>query len=141
MFGDQIADAAATFERLPSRIVFDHLGRIKVERGVEHPAYSLIRQLMDWGNTWVKLSGAYMDTKVGEAGNYADTVPVVRGYAQNAPERCVWASDWPHVTQCERKADDAQLFDLLAEWVPDERARARVIGDNPTELNDFPRST
>jgi hypothetical protein len=28
MLGDQITDAAAMFERLPSRIVFDHLGRI-----------------------------------------------------------------------------------------------------------------
>jgi len=140
MLGDQIADAAAMFERLPSRIVFDHLGRIPVEPGVNHPAYGVIRRLMDRGNTWVKLSGAYMDSKGSEAGNYADTVPLARGYAQGAPERCVWGSDWPHVTQGERKADDAQLFDLLVEWVPDERARARVLVDNPTELYDFPRS-
>jgi D-galactarolactone isomerase len=139
MLGDQIAEAAAMFERLPSRIVFDHLGRIPMERGVDHPAYGVIRRLMDRGNTWVKLSGAYMDSKAGEAGNYADTVPVARGYAQGAPERCVWASDWPHVTQGERKADDAQLFDLLAQWVPDERARTRILVDNPTELYDFPR--
>src|SRR3712207_1444741 len=139
MLGNQIAEAAAMFERLPSRIVFDHLGRIPMERGVDHPAYGVIRRLMDRGNTWVKLSGAYMDSKAGEAGNYADTVPVAGGYAQGAPERCVWASDWPHVTQGERKADDAQLFGLLAEWVPDERARARILVDNPTELYDFPR--
>ena len=140
MLGDQIAEAAAMFERLPSRIVFDHLGRIPMDRGVDHPAYGVIRRLMDRGNTWVKLSGAYMDSKAGAAGNYADTVPVARGYAQGAPERCVWASDWPHVTQGERKADDAQLFDLLAQqWVPDERARARILVGNPMELYDFPR--
>jgi len=27
----------------------------------------------------------------------------------------------------------------LAEWVPDERARTRVLVDNATELYDFPR--
>ena len=81
MLGDQIAEAAAVFERLPSRIVFDHLGRIPMDRGVNHPAYGVIRRLMDRGNTWVKLSGAYMDSKAGAAGNYADTVPVARGYA------------------------------------------------------------
>lgn len=140
MLGDQIVQAAAMFERLPSRIVFDHLGRIPMDRGAEHPAYGVIRRLMDSGKTWVKLSGAYMDSKVGEAGNYADTVPVARGYAQGSPERCVWASDWPHVTQAERKADDAQLFDLLSEWVPDERTRARILVDNATELYDFPRA-
>jgi D-galactarolactone isomerase len=139
MLGDQIAEAAAVFERLPSRIVFDHLGRIPMDRGVDHPAYGVIRRLMDRGNTWVKLSGAYMDSKAGAAGNYADTVPVARGYATGAPERCVWASDWPHVTESGDKSDDARLFDLLAEWVPDERARTRVLVDNATELYDFPR--
>ncbi len=73
------------------------------------------------------------------SGNYADTVPVARGYATGAPERCVWGSDWPHVTEPGDKPDDAQLFDLLAEWVPDERARARILVDNPAELYDFPR--
>jgi D-galactarolactone isomerase len=127
------------FERLPSRIVFDHLGRIPMERAVDHPAYGVIRRLMDRGNTWVKLPGAYMDSKAGEAGNYADTVPVARGYAQGAPERRVRTSVWPHVMQGERKADDAQLFDLLAQWVPDERARTRILVDNPAKLYDFPR--
>jgi predicted TIM-barrel fold metal-dependent hydrolase len=139
MLGDQIAEAAAGFDRLPSRIVFDHLGRIPMDRGVNHPAYGVIRRLMDRGNTWVKLSGAYMDSKAGAAGNYADTVPVARGYAQGAPERCAWGSDWPHATEAGDKPDDAQLFDLLAEWVPDEHARARILVDNPTELYDFPR--
>ena len=88
----------------------------------------------------MKLSGAYMDTKVGAAGNYADTVPVARGYATAAPERCVWASDWPHVTAPDPKPDDAQLLDLLSEWVPDEAARRRILVDNPAELYDFPRA-
>ncbi|WP_236020045.1 amidohydrolase family protein [Sabulicella rubraurantiaca] len=139
MLGNQIVENAALFERLPSRLVFDHLGRIPAEAGTNHPGYVAIRRLMDRGNTWVKLSGAYMDTKVGAAGNYADTVPIARGYATGAPERCVWASDWPHVTERGEKPDDAQLFDLLAEWVPDERARARILVDNPTALYDFPQ--
>jgi len=49
MLGDQIAEAATVFERLPSRIVFDHLGRIPMDRGVDHPAYGVIRRLMDRG--------------------------------------------------------------------------------------------
>lgn len=139
MLGGQIAESLAMFERLPSRIVFDHLGRIPMETGVNHPGYAAMRRLLDRGNAWVKLSGAYMDTKVGAAGNFADTVPVARGYATAAPERCVWASDWPHVTEGEVKSDDAQLFDLLTEWVPEERARTRILVDNATELYDFPR--
>ena len=135
-----LLEAGPVLERLPSRVVIDHLGRVPMEQGVDHPAYALVRRLLDKGNGWVKLSGAYMDTKVGAAGNYADTVPVARGYATAAPERCVWASDWPHVTAPDPKPDDAQLLDLLAEWVPDEAARRRILVDNPAELYDFPRA-
>lgn len=56
-----------------------------------------------------------------------------------APERMVWGSDWPHPTERDRKPDDAQLFDLVAEWAPDERLRQRLLVDNPAELYGFPR--
>jgi D-galactarolactone isomerase len=136
---EAFVEAGPLLERLRSRVVIDHLGRVPMEQGVNHPAYALVRRLLDRGNGWVKLSGAYLDTKVGAAGNYADTVPVARGYATAAPERCVWGSDWPHVTSPDPKPDDAQLVDLLAEWVPDEAARRRILVDNPAELYDFPR--
>ena len=137
MLGDQIAEHEALFMRLPAPIVFDHLGRIPMDKGVEHAGYKTVRRLMERGTTWVKLSGAYMDTKVGPAGRWSDTVPVAQGYATGAPERCVWASDWPHVTEPAEKPDDAALFDLLTDWVPDEAARKRVLVDNPATLYGF----
>jgi predicted TIM-barrel fold metal-dependent hydrolase len=54
-----------------------------------------------------------------------------------APERVVWGSDWPHPTERIAKPDDAQLFDLLSQWVPDEVQRRRVLVDNPAQLYDF----
>jgi len=137
MLGDQIVEHEALFMRLPAPIVFDHLGRIPMDKGVEHAGYKTVRRLLERGKTWVKLSGAYMDTKVGPAGRWSDTVPVAQGYATGAPERCVWASDWPHVTEPAEKPDDAALFDLLTEWVPDEAARKRVLVDNPAALYGF----
>jgi hypothetical protein len=71
--------------------------------------------------TWVKLSGAYQDTKVGPP-SYSDTVPVARAYVKAAPQRMVWASDWPHPTEKD-KPNGAVLFDLLTEWVPDPATR------------------
>lgn len=137
MLGNQIAEHEALFMRLPAPIVFDHLGRIPMDKGVEHEGYKAVRRLLERGKTWVKLSGAYMDTKVGPAGGWSDTVPVARGYATAAPERCVWASDWPHVTEPAEKPDDAALFDLLTEWVPGEAARKQVLVDNPATLYGF----
>jgi predicted TIM-barrel fold metal-dependent hydrolase len=50
--------------------------------------------------------------------------------------RCVWGSDWPHPTEKD-KPDDAVLFDLLLDWVPDEKARHRVLVENPAVLYGF----
>ena len=64
---------------------------------------------------------------------------VARAFAQAAPERMVWGSDWPHPTEAmDAKPDDAVLFDLLRDWVPDAAARHRVLVANPAELYGFP---
>ncbi|MCK8785258.1 amidohydrolase family protein [Roseomonas sp. NAR14] len=139
MPGEKLAEARDLFMRLPSRLVFDHLGHVPQPAGVESPTFATVRALIDKGNTWVKLSGAYIDTRVGPPG-YADTSAVARAYAAHAPQRMVWGSDWPHPTQAaDQKPDDAVLLDLLAAWVPDEAARNRILVDNPAELYDFPR--
>jgi D-galactarolactone isomerase len=132
---DQIVAAQEVFLRVPGRLVFDHLAHAP---DMDSPSYQLIRRLIDKGNTWVKLSGAYGDSKSGPP-EYADRVAVAQGYARAAPERVVWGSDWPHPTSpLDNKPNDAVLFDLLAVWVPDEAARHRVLVENPARLYDFP---
>ena len=63
MLGDQIAQTGDLLARLPAPVVFDHLGRIPQPAGEQHPAYRVIRGLLDQGRAWVKLSGAYMDSR------------------------------------------------------------------------------
>jgi predicted TIM-barrel fold metal-dependent hydrolase len=139
MLGDQIVKAEDVFQRLPSRIVFDHLGRVPQPAGVDHPAFAVVRRLIDKGRTWVKLSGAYQDSKVGPL-TYADTSKVARAYAQAAPERMLWGTDWPHPTEKDMKPDDAVLFDLVADWAPDEATRRRILVDNPAGLYGFTKA-
>jgi predicted TIM-barrel fold metal-dependent hydrolase len=135
---DQIVEHAALLGRLPGTMVFDHLARLPLPEGQAHPAFRVVRALLEEGRAWVKLSGAYLDSKVGAAGRYADTDAVAGGWAGLAPERTVWGSDWPHPTEASgSKPDDAALFDLLSRWVPDERARHRVLVDNPAVLYGF----
>ena len=138
MLGDKIVEIADVLERLPSPIVFDHLGRIPQPAGVDHPAFRVVGNLLEKGRAWVKLSGAYIDSKSGPPA-YADTTKVAQAYVKLAPERLVWGSDWTHPTE-KTKPDDAVLFDLLAEWVPSEAARQRILRDNPAALYDFPKS-
>jgi predicted TIM-barrel fold metal-dependent hydrolase len=135
----KIAEIMPILEKVPSRIVFDHLAHIPEPDGINHPLFGQVLKLIDKGNTWVKLSGAYADTKIGPP-TYADSSAVAQAYAKAAPERCVWGSDWPHPGEREKKPDDAVLFDLLLTWVPDEKARHRVLVENPAVLYDFPKT-
>ena len=138
MLGDQIAQMEGLLQRLPTQLVIDHLGRIPQPEGLNHPGYAAVRRLLDKGRTWMKLSEAYADTKVGPPG-YADTSKIARAYVSAAPERMIWGSDWPHPTQKE-KPDDAVLFDLLTDWAPDEATRQRILVTNPEALYGFPKS-
>ncbi|SFP89531.1 Predicted metal-dependent hydrolase, TIM-barrel fold [Variovorax sp. OK605] len=133
----QIVEHAALLARLPCTVVFDHLARMPQPDAQAHPAFDVVRRLRDNGRTWIKLSGAYLDSALGAAGGYADTVALAQAWVRQAPDRVVWGSDWPHPTERTGKPDDAQLFDLLAAWVPDEAQRQRVLVDNPARLYDF----
>jgi D-galactarolactone isomerase len=137
MLGDQIVETADLLLRLPSPIVLDHMARVPQPAGVDHPAFALVLKLLDKGGTWVKLSGAYQDTRTGPPA-YADVSKVAQAYVKVSPERMVWASDWPHPTvHADAKPDDAVLFDLLADWAPDEAIRNRILVDNPAALYRF----
>lgn len=128
-------------QRLPNQIVFDHRGHIPQPEGVAHPAFKVICGLLEKGRAWVKLSGLYQDTKVGEPG-YADTVKVGKAFVDAAPERMLWGTDWPHPSIfSERKPwpDDANMLDLLAEQAPDETVRHRILVENPATLYGFDR--
>jgi D-galactarolactone isomerase len=136
---DQIADAADLWPRLPARIVFDHMGRLQGS-GTDHPAFAVIRGLIDKGRTWVKISGAYIESRVGPP-TYADATGVAQAFVKAAPERMLWGSDWPHPSlDLAHKPDDAGLLDLLAEWAPDDATRHRILVENPEALYGFAKS-
>jgi D-galactarolactone isomerase len=139
MKGEQIAAIEDLLLRVPASIIFDHLGRLEQPNALSSPGFKTISKLLDKGNTWIKLSGAYQDSKVGPP-TYSDTVSLARAYIKAAPERMVWGSDWPHPTE-KQKPDDAVLFDLLTEWAPDDAVRTAILVKNPTSLYGFPAAT
>ncbi|MFL9899980.1 amidohydrolase family protein [Paraburkholderia fungorum] len=134
---DQVVAHRDILERLTAPIVFDHLGRLPLPEGTRHPAFDIMRGLVERERAWVKLSGAYLDSQVGDAGGYADLDPIARSWIAAAPERLVWGSDWPH-SPVSVKPDTGRLFDLLSRWVPDARVRQRILVDNPARLYGFP---
>jgi predicted TIM-barrel fold metal-dependent hydrolase len=135
--GDKIVELADTLKGLPVPVVFDHMGHLPEPAGPDHPGFEVIVDLIDQHGAWVKLTGAYILSKVGPPG-YADRSRLARAYVQRAPERLVWGSDWPHPTSpADAKPDDAVLLDRLADWAPDATLRNRILVANPAQLYGF----
>jgi len=137
MTADQVVALEDVWNRLPSGLVFDHVGHVS-PAGVSHPAYSVIRRLIDKSKTWVKLSVTYDNTK-DRPPVYADVTRVAQAYVTGAAERLVWGSNWPHPNETQ-KPDDAVLFDLMTRWAPGEATRHRILVENPQILYGFSKS-
>jgi len=137
---EKITAIMPILERVPSPIVFDHLAHVPEPDGVSNPYFAKILALLDKGKTWVKLSGAYADSKLGPP-DYPDSSELARAYVKAAPDRLVWGSDWPHPSERETKPDDAALFDLLLDWAPGEAIRNRILVENAAVLYGFPKKT
>ena len=68
----------------------------------------------------------------------ADAAPMARALIEAAPDRLIWGSDYPHLSFAD-KVGSVQLFNLLADWAPDEATRRRILVDNPAALFGFSR--
>ena len=125
-----VADALLA---LPNRIVLDHFGAIDASLGLDQPAFHTLLCMLETGRVWVKLSAPMRSTR--EEFPYPSMRAFAQALVRHAPERILWGSDWPHVQLNERlMPNDGDLVDLLAEWVPDERTRRRILCENPREL-------
>jgi D-galactarolactone isomerase len=94
-------------------------------------------RLVERGNCYVKLSAPYETSKVGPP-TYADVGALAKALVKAAPERMLWASNWPHVSVTrENYPDDANLLDLLLEWAPDDAVIHKILVDNPARLYGF----
>jgi D-galactarolactone isomerase len=121
---------------LPCPLVIDHIAHVPQPGGLESEALKTARKLLERGNTWVTLSGPYVDTKSG-APQYADVAPVARALIEVAPERMVWGTDWPHPTQKSAKPDDAELVEVIAAWIGRSDWQQMIFASNPAKLYGF----
>ncbi len=114
-----LADLADTF-------VIDHMGYMtEPDPDFEERLLRVLRQ----GSCWIKLSGSY---RVAKSRPLSSVTPWGRALAEARPDRLLWGSDWPHLPDGQR--DTGELLNLLAEWVPTEEARRRILVDSPNRL-------
>ena len=123
---------------LPVELVIDHNGKFLEPVATSDPAFHSLLRLLDGGRCYVKLSAPYETSKVGPP-LYDDVSALARALVKAHPDRCVWASNWPHPNRPENPSSAAML-DLLLHWADDDATRRRILVDNPARLYDYPRA-
>lgn len=135
MHADDYADLDRQFANFPVDIVLGHLGYMRTDKGLTQPGFQALMRLMQQEKCWVKLTGPYRIST--EALPHADTIPYAHALLERAPQRVVWGTDWPHVMVKTPMPNDADLADMLLEWIPDARLREQVLVENPAKLYGF----
>ncbi len=132
--GRELTERLDSLRRLPVGLVIDHVGRFMPPVAPDDPAFSALLALVDDG-AMVKLSAPYESSVTGPP-TYRDVVPLVEALTARAPDRMLWATNWPHPGQA-NPPTNAELASLLDAWLPDESLRQQVLVDNPAALYDF----
>ncbi len=138
--GTDLIEHADALLALPNAIVLDHFASVPAAGGTGQPAFQTLLRLLDTGRVWVKISGPMRCSRLDYP--YADVTPLAQALVRHAPERLLWGSDWPHVNMNDRQMpNDGDLVDLIADWVPDEGIRRKILVDNPCAVYGFPAAT
>ena len=131
---DDVEHAAERLLALQCQVVLDHFGMFDPRLGLDQPSFAAILRMLDSGRVWVKLSGPMRAAREEEF-PYPSMIRFAHALVAHAPERMLWGSDWPHVQMNGRvMPNDGNLLGLLADWVPDEAVRNRILAVNPLEL-------
>jgi 2-pyrone-4,6-dicarboxylate lactonase len=136
MHVNEFPQLASDLGDLPVDLVFGHLGYVPTRHSTQDSGFQNLLSLVREGQAWVKLTGPYRISQH-SAPPYADVQPFADALLHANPARLLWGSDWPHVMVKGLMPNDADLCDLLGDWVQDDNLRSQVLGNNPAQLYGF----
>ena len=115
-------------------LVVDHVGRFMPPAPADGTAFAALLELVEAG-AHVKLSAPY-ESAPDPTHRYDTVSACIERLVTDAPDRLVWASNWPHPGQ-DDPPSVAELAALAQRWLPTPELRRRVLVDNPARLYDF----
>jgi 2-pyrone-4,6-dicarboxylate lactonase len=136
MHVNEFPTLASDLGDLPVDLVFGHLGYVPTRHSTLGSGFQNLLALMREGKAWVKLTGPYRISQQSSP-PYADVQPFADALLRANPARLLWGSDWPHVMVKGVMPNDADLCDLMSDWVPDEALREKIWVHNPAQLYGF----
>ena len=134
----ELADIEGLLMEIPTPIAIDHMGRPDVDKGLEHPDYRRIKNLVaNRKDTWIKVGCLERMTQVGPP--YQDVVPFARDMVESFPDQVLWGTDWPHPNMQSHMPDDGALVNLIPQIAPTTELQHQLLVDNPARLYGFER--
>jgi 2-pyrone-4,6-dicarboxylate lactonase len=129
------ADVLGSIKVVP--MVIDHMGRVDFSLGLQQPAVRLILKMLSRNNWWMMISNGNRISAL-ERG-WDDAVPFGKAFIEAAPDRTIWATDWPHVRwRKKRMMNDAEEVELLYRYVDNDPALLKkILVENPARLHGF----
>ncbi|MBL0919936.1 MAG: amidohydrolase family protein [Hydrogenophaga sp.] len=134
----ELKEKRAVIDQIRGTVILDHVAYFFDPADGNQPQdLDFLRSFTDRGHWWIKISR--MDRYV--RAPYDAVVGTLGRLVQAAPDRTVWATDWPHVLYPADAAvvpNDADLIELVFRCVPDAALREKLLVHNPARLFDFP---
>ena len=117
---------------LPVTYVIDHMGTIAAAKGLDDPEFKALLELQKSDEKcWVKITGPERASATGAP--FHDAVPFAKSLIDNAPDRVIWGTDWPH-PNVKFMPNDGDLVDLIPLYAPDAAVRQKLLVTNPERL-------
>jgi predicted TIM-barrel fold metal-dependent hydrolase len=132
---DQLLMYAPWIEKIPVKVLIDHLGRPSPVAGPDQAGFAAMLGLAETGRVSVKISGYLKFAK--KPYPFEDCWPYVRAVVDAFTlGHCLWASDWPYLRASERQ-DYGPLVRLAGQLFPDANDRRALFWDSPNRLFKF----
>jgi 2-pyrone-4,6-dicarboxylate lactonase len=132
----ELPDIASLLMDLPTPIAIDHMGRPDVDKGMEHPDFERICELVAHRpDTWVKVGCLERITR--QEPPYHDVIPFARHFVETFPDQVLWGTDWPHPNMKSHMPDDGALVDSIPLIAPTAELQQKLLVDNPARLYEF----
>jgi predicted TIM-barrel fold metal-dependent hydrolase len=132
---DEYKDHIPFLRASGATVVLDHMGRMDFRPGLDQPAMRTVLDLLHDERWWIMLSGQERHSATDFP--WDDSIPFARAFVAAAPDRCIWATDWPHVRFRRNMPNDADFIEMLYRYVPDDAVRRKILVDNAARLYGF----
>jgi len=132
---DQFLMYAPWIEKIPAKVLIDHVGRPTPPAGLSQPSFAAMLRVAKTGRVNIKLSG-YLKFATSPY-PFEDCWPFVRALIDAFTlDHCMWASDWPYLRARERQ-DYGPLVQLAGRLFPGTADRRKLFWETPNRLFKF----